>query len=43
MKAPLVLDSHIDIRWPSPPDWTLNGAMCVDLPKMIAGGVSAAT
>lgn len=41
--APLVLDSHVDIRWPSPPDWTLDGAMCVDLPKMIAGGVSATT
>lgn len=43
MSAPLILDSHVDIRWPAPPDWTLNGAMCVDLPKMIAGGVSATT
>ena len=40
MSAPLILDTHVDIRWPSPPDWTLNGTMCVDLPKMSAGGVS---
>jgi membrane dipeptidase len=43
MNAPLILDTHIDIRWPNPPDWTQDGTMCVDLPKMIAGGVSAAT
>jgi membrane dipeptidase len=41
--SPLVLDTHIDIRWPSPPEWTQPTAQCVDLPKMLAGGVHAAT
>lgn len=38
----LVLDSHIDIRWPEPPDWTGDTNKLVDLPKMRAGGMNAA-
>ncbi|MCX8132792.1 MAG: dipeptidase [Roseococcus sp.] len=40
--TPLILDSHIDIRWPDPPDWLTETAQCVDLPKMRAGGMGAA-
>ncbi|WP_421992757.1 hypothetical protein [Roseococcus sp.] len=39
---PLVLDTHIDIRWPETPDWLSETRQCVDLPQMIAGGMSAA-
>ncbi|MFN3449397.1 MAG: hypothetical protein ACK44F_11925, partial [Roseococcus sp.] len=39
--TPLILDSHIDIRWPDPPDWLAGTAQCVDLPKLRAGGVGA--
>ncbi len=39
---PLILDTHIDIRWPEPPDWTTHTRQLVDLPKMQAGGMSAA-
>ena len=38
----LVLDTHIDIRWPETPDWTGETRQLVDLPKMRAGGMSAA-
>lgn len=39
---PLILDTHIDIRWPDPPDWRGETAQCVDLPKLRAGGVGGA-
>ncbi|MCS6891037.1 MAG: dipeptidase [Rhodovarius sp.] len=39
--ATLVLDTHIDIRWPDPPEWTAQTMQLVDLPKMRAGGVRA--
>lgn len=39
---PLVIDTHIDIRWPETPDWLGETSQCVDLPKMRAGGMSAA-
>lgn len=39
---PLILDTHIDIRWPEPPDWLSHTDRCVDLPKMREGGMSAA-
>ncbi len=38
----LVLDTHIDIRWPETPDWTGETKQLVDLPKMRAGGMDAA-
>lgn len=38
----LVLDTHVDIRWPEPPDWTGETKQLVDLPKMRAGGMNAA-
>lgn len=38
----LVLDTHIDIRWPETPDWTGETKQLVDLPKMRAGGMNAA-
>jgi membrane dipeptidase len=40
--ATLTLDSHIDIRWPEPPDPLAEGAMRVDFPKMLRGGLKAA-
>lgn len=40
--TPLILDSHIDIRWPETPDWLTETQQCVDLPKLRAGGVAAA-
>ena len=38
----LVLDTHVDIRWPETPDWTGATRQLVDLPKMRAGGMNAA-
>jgi membrane dipeptidase len=40
--TPLILDTHIDIRWPETPDWLAETQQCVDLPKMRSGGMSAA-
>ncbi|HYF09579.1 MAG TPA: dipeptidase [Acetobacteraceae bacterium] len=40
--ATLALDTHIDIRWPDPPDWRTETAQRVDLPKMRRGGMKAA-
>jgi membrane dipeptidase len=37
--ATLTLDTHVDIRWPDPPDPTAEGAMRVDFPKMARGGM----
>jgi membrane dipeptidase len=39
--ALLVLDTHIDIPWPDGPDPFSHTGRCVDLPKMVAGGMSA--
>lgn len=36
------LDTHIDIRWPNPPDATADTSMRVDFPKMRKGGLRAA-
>jgi membrane dipeptidase len=36
------LDSHIDIRWPNPPDPCAEGPMRVDFPKMERGGLRGA-
>jgi membrane dipeptidase len=36
------LDTHIDIRWPNPPDAVAETAMRVDFPKMRKGGLRAA-
>ena len=38
----LTLDSHVDIRWPDPPDPLADGPMRVDFPKMARGGLRAA-
>ncbi len=35
----MILDTHVDIPWPAPPDWTGETGLCVDLPRMRAGGV----
>jgi len=40
--ATLTLDTHIDIRWPEPPDPTRDTDRCVDFPKMRRGGLRAA-
>jgi membrane dipeptidase len=40
--ATLCLDTHIDIRWPEPPDPLTETAMRVDFPKMARGGLNAA-
>lgn len=40
--ATLTLDTHVDIRWPDPPDPTAQGPLRVDFPKMRAGGLRAA-
>ena len=40
--ATLCLDTHIDIRWPEPPDPLAEGPMRVDFPKMARGGLNAA-
>ncbi len=39
--ATLTLDTHVDIRWPEPPDPLVEGAMRVDFPKMARGGLRA--
>lgn len=38
----LTLDTHIDIRWPDPPDATTETDRRVDFPKMRRGGLNAA-
>lgn len=38
----LTLDTHIDIRWPDPPDATTETDRRVDFPKMARGGLNAA-
>jgi membrane dipeptidase len=38
----LTLDTHIDIKWPDPPDWLAETEQRVDHPKMIRGGLRAA-
>ena len=38
----LTLDTHIDIRWPDPPDATTETDRRVDFPKMARGGLRAA-
>jgi membrane dipeptidase len=40
--ATLTLDTHIDIRWPDPPDATTDTDRRVDFPKMARGGLKAA-
>ena len=40
--ATLTIDTHIDIRWPEPPDPTAEGTLRVDFPKMARGGMNAA-
>jgi len=40
--ATLTLDTHIDIRWPDPPDATRETDRRVDFPKMQRGGLKAA-
>jgi membrane dipeptidase len=40
--ATLTLDTHIDIRWPDPPDATGETDRRVDFPKMRRGGLKAA-
>jgi len=35
----LTLDTHVDIRWPNPPDATTETDRCVDFPKMARGGL----
>ena len=42
MPGPLVLDTHIDIRWPDPTDPTTETPQQVDFPKMAQGGMHAA-
>ena len=39
--ATLTLDTHVDIRWPDPPDATQETDSCVDFPKMQRGGLKA--
>ena len=39
--ATLTLDTHVDIRWPDPPDATQETDRCVDFPKMRRGGLKA--
>jgi membrane dipeptidase len=40
--ATLTLDTHVDIRWPGPPDPTAETTLRVDFPKMRRGGLRAA-
>lgn len=40
--ATLTLDTHIDIRWPDPPDAATETDRRVDFPKMQRGGLKAA-
>ena len=42
MSAMFTLDTHVDIRWPNPPDPRLEGPMRVDFPKMERGGLRGA-
>jgi membrane dipeptidase len=43
MSGPVfALDSHVDIRWPNPPDPRSEGPMRVDFPKMERGGLRGA-
>jgi membrane dipeptidase len=42
MTNQLVLDTHIDIRWPDPPDPLNETPQQVDFPKMARGGMHAA-
>ncbi|MES2712528.1 MAG: membrane dipeptidase [Pseudomonadota bacterium] len=35
----LTLDTHVDIRWPNPPDAIQETDRCVDFPKMARGGL----
>ena len=42
MTGYLTLDTHIDIRWPEPPDATTETDRCVDFPKMRLGGLRGA-
>jgi membrane dipeptidase len=37
----LRLDSHVDIPWPNRGDFLSESARCVDLPKLLRGGVNA--
>ncbi|HEY4252947.1 MAG TPA: membrane dipeptidase [Roseomonas sp.] len=37
--ATLTIDTHVDIRWPDPPDATRETDRCVDFPKMARGGL----
>jgi len=39
--ATLTLDTHVDIKWPDPPDATTETDRCVDFPKMQRGGLKA--
>lgn len=39
--ATLTLDTHVDIRWPDPPDPVAEGPLRVDFPKMARGGLRA--
>ena len=39
--ATLCLDTHVDIRWPNPPDPLAEGTQRVDFPKMAKGGLNA--
>ncbi|MCA3357574.1 MAG: dipeptidase [Roseomonas sp.] len=39
--ATLTLDTHVDIKWPDPPDATQETDRCVDFPKMQRGGLKA--
>lgn len=41
MGGTLRLDSHVDIPWPSRGDFLSESARCVDLPKLLRGGVNA--
>ncbi len=40
--ATLTLDTHVDIKWPDPPDWLGETPQRVDFPKMLRGGLRAA-
>jgi membrane dipeptidase len=40
-RALLTIDTHIDIPWPTGPSPFEDGPRCVDLPKMVRGGLTA--
>ncbi len=42
IKSVFTLDTHVDIRWPDPPDPRMEGPMRVDFPKMERGGLRGA-